>query len=106
MGRVFLARGSVLCSCDDCSGCWDRRYYKGQTLFVAGFDLLAMQILRELARLRIMLPPLREKTFSAKADVIYYLATDPAGSTLPLDSLSRELQYQVQFERAVGPGTW
>ena len=54
-----------------------------QTLFVAGYVLMAMQILRDLPRLRIMLPPLREKRFSAKADVISYLATDPVGSTLP-----------------------
>ena len=80
--------------------------YKGQRLFVEGNELAAMQILRELARLRIMLPPLQAKTFTAKADTIYFLATNPVGSALPLDSLSRELQYQVRFERAVGPSAY
>ena len=106
MGRLFFARGNVLCGCDDCPECWDRRYYKGQRLFVEGSELAAVRILRELTRLRITLPPLPAKTFTAKADTIYFLATDPVGSALSLDSLSRELQYQVCFERAVGPSAY
>ena len=92
----------------DCFECYEAQYYWAQQLYVAGVDdrkkeEAAISIIRELARLRLVQPPLRGNALTAKAEVIYYLATDPVGCTLSTDMLPRVLQFQVRYERAVGP---